>query len=59
MLANKECPQISTYRGVTEYISAVHSIGWDLAQRQLVPVVLPDGRRGGVALSAPGMVTAL
>ena len=59
VLADKECPQICAFRGVTEYISAAHSIGWDLAKGHLFPVVLPDGSRGDVAMSAPRMVTAL
>ena len=59
MLADKECPQICAFRGAMEYVSAAHSIGWDLAHGHLFPVVLPDGHRGGVAFSAPRMVTAL
>ena len=59
VLADKECPQICAFRGVTEYISAAHSIGWDLAKGHWFPVVLPDGSRGDVAMSAPRMVTAL
>ncbi|CAN0059809.1 unnamed protein product, partial [Laminaria digitata] len=61
VLADKECPQICAFRGVTEYISAAQSIGWDLAKGRLFPVVLPDGGRGRgkVAMSAPRMVTTL
>ena len=59
VLAEKECPQVCAFRAVTEYISAAQSIGWDLTKGHLFPVVLTDGRRGAVALSAPRMTASL
>ena len=59
VLADNECPKICALRGVTEYISAAYSVGWDLAKGHLFAVVLPGGGRGDVALTAPRMVTAL
>ena len=59
VLADKECPQVCAFRAVTEYISAAKSIGWDLTKGYLFPVVLADGGRGPVALSAPRMTAAL
>ena len=52
VLADKESPQTCAFRGVTEYISAAHSIGWDLAKGHLFPLVLADGSRGPVPMSA-------
>ena len=59
VLADNKCPQIWAFRRVTKYISAAFSVGWDLAKGHLFPVVLPGEGRGGVALTAPRMVTAL
>ena len=59
VLADKESPQPCAFRGVTEYISAVCSIGWDLAKGHLFPLVLADGSRGPVPMSAQRMTAAL
>ena len=59
MLADKECPQVCAFRAVTEYIFIAKSIGRDLTQGYLFPVVLTDWGRGSVALSAPRMTAAL
>ena len=59
VLVDKESPQPCAFRGVTEYISAVCSIGWDLAKGHLFPLVLADGSRGPVPMSAQRMTAAL
>ena len=59
VLAGKESPQSCAFRGVTEYISAVHSIGWDLAKGYLWPLALADGSREPVPMSAQRMTAAL
>ena len=59
VLADKESPQTCAFTGVTEYISAAHRIGWDLAKGHLFPLVLADGSRGPVPMSAQRMTAAL
>ena len=59
VLADKECSQVCAFRAVTEYASAAKSIGWDLTKGYLFSVVLADGARGSVVLSAPRMTAAL
>ena len=59
VLADGECPQICAVRGVTEYIAAALSIGWDLTAGYLFPMVDENGGRGTVPLTAPRMTAAL
>ena len=59
VLADGECPQICAVRGVTEYIAAALSIGWDLTAGYLFPMVDESGERGTVPLTAPRMTAAL
>ena len=59
LLADKESPQTCAFRGVMEYIPAAQSIRWDLAKGHLFPLVLADGSRGPVPMSAQRMTAAL
>ena len=59
VLANVENPQTCALRGVTEYISAALSIGWDLTAGYLFPVVESNGERSSVAITAPRMTATL
>ena len=45
-------------QGVTEYIPAAHSIGWDFAKGHLLPLDLGNGSRGPVPMSAKHMTSA-
>ena len=58
-LAEKECPQVCTSRGVTEYISAAQSNMWDLTKGHVFPLVLANGSRGTVPMSAQRMTAAV
>ena len=49
----------SAFRGVTEYISASQSIGWDLTKGHLFRLVLADGSRGTEPMAAQRMTAAL
>ena len=59
VLAHNEFPQTCAFRGVMDYISAAQSIGWDLTKGHLFPLVLADGSRGPVPMSAQHMTTVL
>ena len=59
LLAGKESAQTCAFRGVTEYISAAHSIGWDIAKGHLLPLALAGGSRGPIPTSAQRMTAAL
>ena len=59
VLTNRECPQVCVFRGVTGYFSAAQSIGWDLTEGHLFPVVPTDGGRGPVPVTAQRMTAAL
>ena len=37
VLVDKEYPKICAFRGVTEYIAAMQSIGWDLTKGHVHP----------------------
>ena len=51
VLADAYNAQTCAFRGVTEYISAVLALRWDLTAGHLFPVVECDGERGSVAVT--------
>ena len=59
VFVDKESPQTCAFRGVTWYIYAAHSVGWNLAKDHLFPLIIADGRRGAVTMSTQRMTAAL